>query len=465
MSVLSPGGTPPWYRSTDMRFDTNRKVQNCSPGSKFLVIRRLDEGKTMVGVSPFLVNRCLKGVGGSPLKMTLLRDGNLLVLAKDMYQAQKYIQLIAFNSDVNVEISEHSKFNKVRGVIRCRELIGVSDDEFLSEMKDQFVTEIYRLKKKENDKEIELGTYFISFSTTRLPEYLDIGYLKVRVSPYTPNPMRCWNCLQFNHLKTSCKAKARICGNCGDEFHLIENERCQKPPKCVNCFGDHSSFDKNCPIYIKNKEINRIKVTELVSFNEASKIFAIRNPMFNRRDYANALTNQNTPSNQSTQPTQNHQKADSAFKIPQIPQKNRQLSKSSNLTISPSVSDYQKNKKSSEKNNQGDIHMSEVETHSSSMNQKKAPSGSENTKNEKIKKMSSNEFYDDDSDMSEIESPVFHTSRSRTRKQADSPKRNSRSRSPIKTRSQTRAGLVIKDLIVDKKEAKKYDSRVSKNNK
>ncbi len=148
-------------------------------------------------------------------------------------------------------------------------------------MKDQNITEIYRLKKKENGLESELGTYFITFTTTTVPDYIDIGYLRVRVSIYTPPPMRCWNCLQFNHTKSHCKSLTRICGNCGDSFHLAEKEICLRAPKCVNCFGNHSSFDKNCPIFIKNKEINHIKVTEMVSFNEAKRLFRIRNPLFN----------------------------------------------------------------------------------------------------------------------------------------------------------------------------------------
>ncbi len=151
-----------------MQFDNRKQISNQSPGAKYLLIKRTDPDCTMVGVSPFLVNRCRQGVGGKPLKMNMLRSGELLV-AKDAFQAQQYVKIIAFNSQTNVNIYEHTKLNKTRGVIRCRELIGVSDDEFLEEMKDQHASEIYRLKRKENGKETELGTYFVTFSTTNLP--------------------------------------------------------------------------------------------------------------------------------------------------------------------------------------------------------------------------------------------------------------------------------------------------------
>ncbi len=102
MNSPPPGGTPPWQRTTDMKFNNEKKTLNRSPEPKFLLIKRTDAGKTMTGVSPFLINRCLKGQGGPPKKLNMLRNGSLLVQAKDVFQADKYIKIIAFSADVNV---------------------------------------------------------------------------------------------------------------------------------------------------------------------------------------------------------------------------------------------------------------------------------------------------------------------------------------------------------------------------
>lgn len=290
--MITPTDPPDGGGSTNgpghITYDNTRKVSNMSPGPKFLIVRRTDPDRSMRGVSPFLVKRVLECAGGKPNKITLLRNGTLLIVTKDLKQAQSFIQIKSMSPEINVEITEHAHLNKSRGVIKCRELIGVSDEEIIQEMSDQFVSEIFRLRRKIDGSEI--GVYFFTFSTTDLPTHVNVGYLRVRVETYIPNPMRCWQCLKFNHTKTSCTAKSRVCGNCSEEYHLTEEEKeCTKTMKCVNCFGDHHSLDRSCPVYIKNKEINKIKVTEKVSFNEARYIYRQRNPHHFDRSFANVL--------------------------------------------------------------------------------------------------------------------------------------------------------------------------------
>lgn len=288
MSTQDPGGFSPGNSSNLMQFDNSKCISNMAPGQKFLIMRRINGNKSMKGISPFMVNRVIDTVAGKLDKMNLLRDGTLLMKTSDAKQANKLVKLTAFNSDIKVEVIEHQWLNKIRGVIKCRELIGVSDDEVLYEMKNQYVTEIYRLKKKlDRDETEEIGTYFLTFSTSQLPDYVNIGYIRCRVYPYIPNPMRCVNCLQFNHKKDKCE-NPTMCANCGDQYHLAdEKSKCEKPLKCVNCLGEHNSLDRRCPEYKKNKAINRIKVIEQLSIYEARKVYAIRNPLqFQRQTFA-----------------------------------------------------------------------------------------------------------------------------------------------------------------------------------
>jgi hypothetical protein len=157
-------------------------------------------------------------------------------------------------------------------------LAGVSDEEFLEEMKDQHVTGIQRMKKKMNGIEKETGLYFLTFGTCDPPEFVTICYERLEVRKFTPSPYRCWNCLKFNHSKNSCSAEKR-CANCGQNYHLTEEfEVCMNPINCVNCGGQHSSLDKKCPIYLMNKEINAIMVNSNLSRKEAIMIYKSRNP-------------------------------------------------------------------------------------------------------------------------------------------------------------------------------------------
>lgn len=308
MKPGDPGGSPPGYNPLLMEFDNAKTIKSVSPGPKYLVMRRIGEGSTMKGVSPFLIHRAIESVAGKVQKTNALRSGDLLIQTQDAKQANKLVKLIALNSEVKVDISEHERLNKVRGVIRCRELIGISNDEILFEMQDQYISEIRRLTRKENGVEIEIGTYFLTFSTTTLPDYVNIGFIRCSVKPYIPSPLRCFNCLKLNHSKENCRNSSRLCSNCGDSYHIDDdNQKCEKPPKCVNCFGLHNSLDKSCPKYIESREINRIKVVEQVSYREANNIYKSRNPLSFNRPFSSLFKN-NSQHNIPESPSQDSPK-------------------------------------------------------------------------------------------------------------------------------------------------------------
>jgi hypothetical protein len=71
-----------------------------------------------------------------------------------------------------------------------------------------------------------------------------------------------------------------------DEFEV-----CDQPKKCINCDGPHSSLDRTCLIYIKNKETNAIKAYNKLTTREAQLIYNERNSVQNRISYANTLKN------------------------------------------------------------------------------------------------------------------------------------------------------------------------------
>ena len=100
----------------------------------------------------------------------------------------------------------------------------------------------------------------LSFASCNLPEYLLVGYHRVPIRPYVPLPIRYNNCFKFGHIATYCKGEKK-CPNCANDFHLTENDpttKCENDKKCINCFNDHDSLSRNCKIYLKEKEIQRI---------------------------------------------------------------------------------------------------------------------------------------------------------------------------------------------------------------
>ena len=71
---------------------------------------------------------------------------------------------------------------------------------------------------------------------------------------YTPQirPERCYNCNQYGHRQTKCRAAPR-CSNCA-AAHQTRNCKEGHIRKCAACNGKHRATDPQCPLYIKERE-------------------------------------------------------------------------------------------------------------------------------------------------------------------------------------------------------------------
>ena len=101
-----------------------------------------------------------------------------------------------------------------------------------------------------------------------MPAEITVRYLKVKVSLFIPNPMWCYNCNKFGHTSQCCKVAPK-CQWCGKDKH---EGGCDGPKKCSNCSGSHASSDKECPVWIKEKEIQRVGIEQRIPFPEARHV-------------------------------------------------------------------------------------------------------------------------------------------------------------------------------------------------
>ena len=120
------------------------------------------------------------------------------------------------------------------------------------------VLNVRRIIIKRDGDTIKTGTYILTFSRPTPPRKLRVGYLSVEVDLFIPNPLHCFQCQKFGHGRDSCKGKA-ICFRCGQDGH----DNCQNPAKCINCKGDHPATSKDCPVWKKEKEVQRVKTENL----------------------------------------------------------------------------------------------------------------------------------------------------------------------------------------------------------
>ena len=236
---------------------------------RFLVIASCEGKKSLSSMSPFAINKGIEGVVGTPKSIKRLRSGDILVEVSRSTQANNLLKAKSL-IDVPIQVTPHRSLNSSKGVIRCPDIKNCSDEEILDNLASQHVTHLYRISVLREDVRTPTGTFILTFNSPKPPTTLKIGYLQVRVEVYIPNPVRCFNCQRYGHFKTNC-SRAATCEKCGQEGH--PGDTCEESPRCVNCQGCHSAKDKNCPKWVEEKQIQKIKASNNITYKEARETF------------------------------------------------------------------------------------------------------------------------------------------------------------------------------------------------
>ena len=270
------------------------------PGPRVLVFSSVD--KRLASLSPFQRREGCDRLG-EIRRCDKLRDGGLEVEFVHEREAKNALTRTSFTytvrtggvkreETVNISVTAHRTKNSSKGVINCFDLRDTSDEEIVDGLADHGVTDAYRIKSRREGQMIPTDNIILTFDSTELPAYVTVGYVRVKVRPYVPNPMRCFACQRFGHTKTYCRAKP-VCGRCASPQHL--SEQCEaENPLCANCGPNqapHASFDRSCPTFLKEKEIVALKATNNVSFREAREIYDRTHP---KVTYAEKVRTQET---------------------------------------------------------------------------------------------------------------------------------------------------------------------------
>ncbi|GFY44160.1 uncharacterized protein TNIN_66841 [Trichonephila inaurata madagascariensis] len=186
------------------------------------------------------------------------------------------------------------------GVIYCPDLIPLPDSEIEEELASQGVEAVKRITSIKDSKTVISPLFILTFSKHTLPENILIGYLNIKIRPYIPNPLRCFRCQSYGHGTASCRGIA-TCNKCSSTEHA--SEACTTEwRKCANCKGEHAAYSKICTKWQQEKEIQRIKVLENLSYSEAKKQVVNILPPRASSSYANAvMTNTKSKKDTATQ--------------------------------------------------------------------------------------------------------------------------------------------------------------------
>ncbi|XP_023242465.1 uncharacterized protein LOC111640661 [Centruroides sculpturatus] len=244
---------------------------------------------TLSKCSPFLIQKLFESTIGRLKKIQKLRSGDLLVEAASPQQSEKLMKTKSLG-DIQVTITPHTSLNSSRGVISEIDLM--SEDEFDIQigLSDQGVTAVRRISIRRDGKLIPTKHLILTFGKPSLPSFVTAGYLRCSVRPYIPNPLRCFKCQRFGHSQTSCRGKS-LYAQCEDEGH--QSTECTSTPCCVNCNDAHPAYSRKCSAWQREKEIQRVKTVNNVSYPEARRMVTLSAPL-KQKSFAAALKSTKT---------------------------------------------------------------------------------------------------------------------------------------------------------------------------
>ncbi|XP_023220790.1 uncharacterized protein LOC111622612 [Centruroides sculpturatus] len=250
------------------------KEVNSSNQPTYLIVHATGE-TPMSKRSPFLIQKLFESTIGHVKKIQKLRSVDLLVETASLQQSGKLLNLKSLE-DIQVTITPHTSLNLSRGVISEIDLMSEDESDIQIGLSDQGVTAVRRIFICRDGKIIPTKHLIVTFNKPTIPSFLTAGYLRCSVRPYIPNPLRCFKCQRFGHSQTSCRGKS-LCAQCGVEGH--QSTECTSTACCVNCKDAHPAYSRKCTAWQKEKEIQRLKTVNNISYPEARRMVTLSAPV------------------------------------------------------------------------------------------------------------------------------------------------------------------------------------------
>ena len=179
--------------------------------AKFLVISS-KEDKPITSLSPFIIEKQIESIIGTPKNVKKLKNGTLLVETNRKSQTDNLLKITKF-FNINVSVTEHKTLNSCKGIIRDRMLKHETEENITEYLNTQGVTACKRFKIKKDGNFIETNTLLLTFNTTTLPRFncQRFGHHE-NGCPELPGSV-CEKCGMgdFDHPTNSCKNEANVC--------------------------------------------------------------------------------------------------------------------------------------------------------------------------------------------------------------------------------------------------------------
>ena len=148
-----------FYNDSDSDYEIRTMTMNWP---RFLLVESGDDSLPVTKLSPFAIDKGFQTLISGRLKsIKRLRNGTFLVECDTKKQSDLLLKSQKLVDRLPVSI--HPTLNSSRGVIRCRELAGMSETDIRDELSEQGVILVKRIRRKEEGQEKDTNTLFDLF--------------------------------------------------------------------------------------------------------------------------------------------------------------------------------------------------------------------------------------------------------------------------------------------------------------
>lgn len=252
---------------------TKRSRNISSAGGKFLLISHAESDKSFKNTGDcFIVSKALDGYSKEFNQVTMLRNGTLLIETANQRQTDMMLKATALH-DIPIKVIEHPSLNSVRGTVYSYDLLNMSEEYILDNLKDQNVIKVERVKRFNDAKVlIETPKLILTFQGKIRPLTIKAGYLVLSVRTHYPMPLKCKTCQKFGHSHKRCRGQ-RLCASCGQTFHEgpcveLKCTNCVRHYPMLNNFA-HRMNDSKCPKFLEEQHIVKIMVDNNLMYKDA----------------------------------------------------------------------------------------------------------------------------------------------------------------------------------------------------
>lgn len=269
---------------------------------------------------PFLLRKSIESVIGGKIEGAFKENKGMAYVLKvrNPDQFRRLLSMSKLADGTEIQIAEHPTMNQRLCVVSNADVTDLSDDYLAAQLAPQGVKAVRRIRRKNASGDWEnTPTIILTISGTVIPPHVDFGWSRCRTRNYYPSPMLCFHCWEYGHTGKRCQQPTRTCGRCskthttesnnladipleGDRTSKTDtlkqtaepNVQCTDAAFCKHCkANDHSVSSRKCPLYLREVEIQRIRVDEGVSYPQARRISEARtNATSSRGAYSGSVT-------------------------------------------------------------------------------------------------------------------------------------------------------------------------------